>query len=183
MNRADLKNSLSLLNIFFFAVVAFVFLGCTKFQDYRLYEGSQLPEDKVAILISKGPIVIHSLDGKKNPSGEDTYGPGRYEVLPGDHKMNVSFYQMSTSSELGGTYYYDVFYRNTSTGNVDVNIKTKAGHEYLLTSDYDYKTLEWNFVLVDKTKNEKIVETGPYPLKRVRTGDNRATRRLYLRGR
>ncbi len=165
-------------------IVMCLFAGCMTLQEYKLYKGPQLPGDKVAVLINKGEtIVVHTIDGINNPSGEKVYGPGRFAVLPGEHSLNVSFYRISTSTQLEGHYYYDVFHKNTSTSNIDVNFETESGHQYLLTSEYDYKRLQWSFVLMDETTKEKIIETGPYPLNRVRTGDNKQIRRLHLRGR
>jgi hypothetical protein len=165
------------------AIVIGLLVSCTTLQNYRLYEGPQFPEDRIAYLVSKGPIRVHSVDGRKNPNGEETYGPSRLEVLPGNHTLNVSFYHVSVTTKLEGSYYYDIFFENSSKSNVDVDLKTEAGNEYLLTSDYDFKSLQWNLVVINKTNDEKTLETGPYPLNRVRTGDDKQIRRLYLRGR
>jgi hypothetical protein len=184
MGYPEFAHKITLTRTLISIIVMCVFAGCTTLQDYKLYEGPQLPDDKVSILINKGEtIVVHSIDGKKSPSDEKVYSPGRFAVLPEEHSLNVSFYRISTSTQLEGHYYYDVFHKNTSISNIDVNFETESGHQYLLTSKYDYKDLQWSFVLLNETTNERVVETGPYPLDRVRIGDNKQIRRLHLRGR
>ena len=100
------RDRVSASNAFVISAVICLLASCTTMKDHKLYNGSQLPDDQTALLVNKGDfILIHSIDGIKNPIGEETYGPGRIEVLPGDHSLTISFCRISTSSELAGNYY------------------------------------------------------------------------------
>ena len=149
-------------------------------KTYRLYKGPQLPSEETAQLVCKGETIqINSVNGQKSPQGKDTFGNVTLEILPGDHQVTVSFSGRSASTVFGESYNYQVFYTHDSLQNVDITIKTEAGHTYLVTSNHDYGKSTWNAVVKDETDDKTILEKGPYPLNTIRTGDNRAARRVY----
>jgi hypothetical protein len=64
---------------------------------------------------------------------------------------------------------------------VDIAINAKAGHRYLLTSTHDYEKSRWHVVVRDETAGRSILKEGPYPLNKVRTGDNRLQSTFFER--
>lgn len=50
----------------------------------------------------------------------------------------------------------------------------EGDHTYLVTSNHDYEESTWNAVARDETDDRTILKEGPYPLNKIRTGDNRA---------
>jgi hypothetical protein len=140
--------------------------SCTTMKSTKLYEGQQLPDNRIAHLISKEDwILVHSVDGVKDPDGSETYGPSKFELLPGDHTLIVSF-QRNFSHTTGRTV---VYYKSSSTNNLDLRVRTEAGHTYLLTSQHDPEREEWYAVIMDETQKRKIVEVRPEPSKTVQT--------------
>jgi hypothetical protein len=114
--------------------------SCITTKTYKLYEGQQLPEDKLVQLISKEErILVHSVDGVKSPEGKETYGPSVFELSPGDHTLKVSFRRNFTVTQ-GRT---RITYRSTSSGNLDVRINTEAGHTYRLRAEHDPEKEQW----------------------------------------
>jgi hypothetical protein len=115
----------------------------------------------------------------RSPDGKNTFGKVTLEILPGDHQVTVSFSGRSAPTVFGESYNYQEFFAHNSLQNVDITIKAEAGHKYLVTSDHDYEKSTWNAVVKDETDDKRILEKGPYPLNTIRTGDNRATKRVY----
>ena len=101
------------------------------------------------------------------------------EILPGDYHITVSFSGRSAPTVFGESYNYQVFYTHDSLHNVDLTIKAEAGHTYLVTSNHDYEKSTWNAVVRDETDDRRIFKEGPYPLNKIRTGDNQASSRVY----
>jgi hypothetical protein len=118
-------------------------------KTYKLYTGPQLPSDKTAQLVCK------------------------------DYHVTVSFSGRSMTTVFGNSYNYQVFYTHDSLHNVDITITAKAGHTYLVTSNHDYDKSAWNAVVRDETDDRRIFKEGPYPLNKIRTGDNQAAKRVY----
>jgi hypothetical protein len=164
------------------AIILMVYLascGPSK-KTYKLYTGPQLPSEETVQLVCKGKTIqINSVNEMKSPDGTDTFGNVTLEILPGDHRVTVSFSGRSATMVFGESYNYQVFFTHNSIQNVDITIKAEAGHTYLLTSDHDYEKSTWNVVVRDETDDKTILEEGPYPLNTIRTGDNRAARRVY----
>jgi hypothetical protein len=149
-------------------------------KTYKLYKGPQLPSDQTAQLVCEGETIqINSVNGQKSPKGKDTYGNVTLEVLPGDHHLTVSFSGRSATTVFGNAYSYQVFFKHNSLHNVDITIKAEAGHMYLITSNHDYDKSTWKAVVRDETDDRIILNEGPYPLNKIRTGDNREGRRVY----
>jgi hypothetical protein len=150
-------------------------------KTYKLYQGPQLPSEETAQLVCKGgeTIQINAVDGQKSPQGKDTFGNVTFEILPGDYQVTVSFSGRSATMVFGESYNYQVFFTHHSLENVDITVKAEAGHRYLLTSNHDYEKSTWNVVVRDETADKRILRKGPYPLNTIRTGDNRASRRVY----
>lgn len=149
-------------------------------KTYKLYKGPQLPRSETAQLVCKGDTIqINSVNGQRSPDGKDTFGKVTLEILPGDHYVTVSFSGRSAPTVFGESYNYQVFFTHDSLQNVDITIKAEAGHRYLVTSNHDYEKSIWNAVVKDETDDRTIIEKGPYPLNKIRTGDNRATSRVY----
>jgi hypothetical protein len=152
-------------------------------KTYKLYTGPQLTSDKTAQFLCKGETIqINSVNEMKSPDGKDTFGSVMLEILPGDYHLTVSFSGRSWTTVFGKSYNYQVFFTNNSTQNVDITIKAEAGHTYLVTSNHDYEKSTWNAVVRDETDDRTILEKGPYPLSKIRTGDNRNNRnteRIY----
>ena len=175
------KNIVHLLTVLM-ATLFMVYLtscGPSK-KTYQLYKGPQLPDNETAQLICKGETIqINSVNGQNSPQGKDTFGNVALEILPGDHQVTVSFAGRSAPTVFGESYNYQVFFTHDSLQNVDITIKAEAGHRYLVTSDHDYEKSTWNAVVKDETDDKRILEEGPYPLNTIRTGDNRAARRVY----
>jgi hypothetical protein len=147
---------------------------------YRLYEGPIMPSEETAQLLCKGDeIQIKSVNGKKSPDGKDTFGKVKLEIRPGDYQLTVSFSGKTMTLVEAGVYYYNVFYRLDSVSDVDITVKAEAGHTYLVTSTRDYKKSIWYAVVRDETDDRILVNKGPYPLNKIRTGDNQETRRVY----
>ena len=181
MSRSTCKNISRFLTVLI-ATLFMVYLtscGPSK-KTYQLYKGPQLPDNETAQLICKGETIqINSVNGQESPQGKDTFGNVTLEILPGDHRVTVSFSGRSATMVFGESYNYQVFFTHNSIQNVDITIKAEAGHTYLLTSDHDYEKSTWNVVVRDETDDKTILEEGPYPLNTIRTGDNRAARRVY----
>jgi hypothetical protein len=154
-----------------FVVFVCFLASCTTSKTYRLYEGQQLPNDKTVRLINKGSkilvrgdkILVYSVDGVECPDGKKIYSSGRFELLPGDHTLTVSFYRFFTRTQGCAQYYY----RSTSTRKVDVTFRTETGHTYLMTSRQDPKKEKWYFVVTDEVEGRRILEAGPYPCETV----------------
>jgi hypothetical protein len=172
MSKLQVRVSLHLTSIVTFLVPICFLVSCTTMKAYKLYEGQQLPDEKAAYLVNKGSsilvkgsnILIHSVDGLKSPDGEKIYSPGAYELLPGDHTLTVSFYRFFTITRGCESFYY----RSTSTREVDVTLRTEAGHTYFLTSQQDPKKEQWYFIVTDEAKDKKMFEAGPYPCETVK---------------
>ena len=183
MQRFALGNLPHLLSLLGSIVLTGFLLSCTvDLRSYRLYQGPQRPSDQIAKLISKGePIRIRSVNGQKIPSGKDVLPAVAIEVLPGDYRLKVSFSATTSSMSYGedGRYRYSIFYTHQSVDNVEIALTTEAGHTYLITSSHDYQESSWYAVVRDNTTNERILKEGPYPLDKIRTGDNRDARRVF----
>ena len=149
-------------------------------QTYRLYQGPQMPSGETAQILSKGEgIQIISVNGMKSPDGKDTFGKVKLEIVPGVYQLTVSFSGKSSTLVPAGMYYYYIFYRQDSLNNVDITIKAKAGHTYLLTSTHDYEKSTWHIIIRDETDDRIILREGPLPLNRIRTGNDQAQMRRY----
>ena len=167
--------------------IPIVFLGwltsCTLARNtYKLYQGPQLPKDETAQIICTGDrIRINSVNGQKSPDGKDTFGNVRLEILPGDYHLTVSFSGTSLAMAYAedGRYRYNIFYRHDSLNTVDITINAKAGHTYLVNSTHNYEKSRWHAVVTDETGDRRILKEGPYPLNKIRTGDNRQSRIRY----
>jgi len=183
MQRFAIGNIPHLLSILSSVVLTGFLLSCTMdLRSYRLYQGPQLPSDQTAKLISKGETIrIRSVNGRKIPSGKNVLPAVAIEVLPGDYHVTVSFSASSLIMAYGedGRYRYNIYYTHKSVDNVDVALTVEAGHTYLVTSSHDYETSSWYPVVRDETDNRKILKEGPYPLNKIRTGDNRQSRIRY----
>ena len=181
MPRPKCKNFLRFLSVLI-ATVSMVYLascGPSK-KTYKLYTGPQLPSDKTAQLVCKGETIqINSVNAQKSPDGKNTFGNVTLEILPGDHHITVSFSGRSAPTVVGESYNYQIFYTHDSLQNVDIKIKAEAGHTYLVTSNHDYEKSIWHAVVRDETDDRRIFKEGPYPLNKIRTGDNRASERIY----
>ena len=149
-------------------------------QTYRLYQGPQMPSGETAQILSKGEgIQIISVNGMKSPDGKDTFGKVKLEIVPGVYQLTVSFSGKSSTLVPAGMYYYYIFYRQDSLNNVDITIKAKAGHTYLLTSTHDYEKSSWHIIVRDETDDRIILKEGPFPLNKIRTGDDQDEMRRY----
>ncbi len=183
MPRHKYKNFSRFLSVLI-ATVFMVYLascGPSK-KTYKLYKGPQLPSAKTSQLVCKGKTIqINSVNAQKSPDGKDTFGDVTLEILHGDYHVTVSFSGRSMTTVLGGSYYYQVFYTHESLHNVDITIKAEAGHTYLVTSNHDYEKSTWNAVVRDETDDSIILKEGPYPLNKIRTGDNQASQHIYRR--
>jgi hypothetical protein len=167
----------------FVSILLLAFLtNCTsaiETRRLRLYEGQQLPSDETAQIICTGErIRINSVNGKKSPDGKGTFGNVRMEILPGEYQLTVSFSGESIEMYYGadGRYRYNIYYRHDSLNNVDITMNAEAGHTYLVTSTHDYEKSRWRVVVRDNTASRTILKEGPYPLTKIRTGDNRQDR-------
>ena len=130
-----------------------------------------------AQLVCKGETIqLHSVNGQKSPKGKDTFGKVTLQILPGDYHLIVSYSGRSMKMVSGGLYFYDIFYRHNSIENLDISFKAEAGHAYLVTSDHNYEKKQWHAVIRDETADKEIFKEGPYPLNKIRKGDNRAAR-------
>lgn len=149
-------------------------------KDYKLYQGPQRASNETAQLVCEGERVqLNSVNGQKSPTGKDTFGKVTLEILPGNYDLTVSFSGRSMTTVFGDWYSYNIFYRHNSTDNVNISMKAEAGHTYIVTSDHNYEKNQWHAVIKDDTDGKRILKEGPYPLNKVRTGDNRATRQKY----
>lgn len=180
MQRFAIGNIPHLLSILSSVVLTGFLLSCTMdLRSYRLYQGPQLPSDQTAKFITKGErIRIRSVNGRKIPGGEDVLPAVAIEVLPGDYHITVSFSGSSLVMAYGedGRYRYNIYYRHDSLNNIDITINAKAGHTYLVNSTHNYEESRWYVVVRDETGDRRILKEGPYPLTKIRTGDNRQFR-------
>jgi len=183
MQRFAIGNIPYLLRILSSVVLTGFLLSCTvDLRSYRLYQGPQLPSDQTAKLISKGePLKIRSVNGRKIPSGKDVLPAVAIEILPGDYHLIVSFSGSSLVMDYGedGRYRYNIYYRHNSLNNVDITINAKAGHTYLVNSTHNYNESRWYVIVRDETDDRRVLKEGPYPLTKIRTGDNRVSRIRY----
>jgi hypothetical protein len=149
-------------------------------KTYKLYQGPQLPSEETAQLVCEGETIqINAVNGQKSPQGKDTFGNVKLEILPGDYHLTVSFSGRSSTLVPASMYYYYVFYRHDSINNVDITMKAEAGHTYLLTSAHDYEKSTWSVIVRDETEDRIILQEGPFPLNKIRTGDDQAQMRRY----
>ncbi len=172
----------------FVSILLLAFLtNCTSALEtrrLRLYEDPQLPSDETAQIICTGErIRIDAVNGQKSPDGKDNYGKVRIEVLPGEYQLTVSFSGESVEMYYGedGRYRYDIYYRHDSSNKVVITIEAEAGHIYLVTSSHDYEQSRWRILVKDQTARRTILKEGPYPLNKIRTGDNRESKIRYQR--
>lgn len=181
MQRPKCRNIARFVSVLIATVLVVYLASCgAAMKSYRLYEGPQLPSDETAQLVCKGETIqINSVNGQKSPDGKDTFGHVTLEILPGDHHVTVSFSGRSATTVFGESYNYQVFFTHNSLHNVDITMKAEAGHTYLVTSIHDYKKSRWNAIVRDETDDRRILKEGPYPLNKIRTGDNRASKRIY----
>jgi len=181
MKRTNYKDTARLIiNLTTVVLMGFLATCSPSVQTYRLYEGPQIASGETAQLLCKGDeIQIKSVNGKKNPDGKDIFGKVKLEIRPGDYQVTVSFSGKTMTLVEAGVYYYNVFYRLDSVSDVDITMKAEAGHTYLVTSTHDYEKSIWYAVVKDETDNRIIVNKGPYPLSKIRTGDNQETKRVY----
>ena len=181
MPRPKCKNISRFLSVLIATVFMAYLASCgPSKKTYKLYTGPQLPSGKTAQLVCKGKTIqINSVNEMNSPDGKNTFGNVTLEILPGDHHVTVSFSGRSAPTVFGGSYNYQVFFTHDSLQNVDITIKAEAGHTYLVTSNHDYEKSTWNAVVKDETDDRTIIEKGPYPLNTIRTGDNRASSRVY----
>lgn len=181
MQRPNYKSIPRFVSILM-AIILMVYLascGPSK-KTYRFYKGPQLPSAETAQLVCKGrTIQINSVNAQKSPDGKDTFGNVTLEILPGDYHVTVSFSGRSAPTVFGESFNYQVFFTHDSLHNVDITIKAEAGHTYLVTSNHDYEKSTWNAVVRDETDDRRILREGPYPLNKIRTGDNKASSRIY----
>jgi len=182
MQRLNFRNIPSATRIFLSLVILGFLTNCSlTMKTHRLYEGPQLPSDETAQIICTGErIRINSINGQKSPDGKDTFGNVRIEILPGDYSLTVSFSGTSMEMAYGedARYRYNIYYRHDSLNNVDITVKAEAGHTYLVASTHDYEKSRWRVVVRDETADRRILKEGPYPLNRIRTGDNRQDRSI-----
>jgi hypothetical protein len=181
MQRTNYKGIPRFVSVLMTMVLMVYLASCgPSMKTYKLYQGPQLPSEETAQLVCEGETIqINSVNGQKSPLGKDTFGNVTLEILPGDHQVTVSFSGRSAPTVFGKSYNYQVFFTHNSLENVHITIKAQAGHRYLVTSDHDYEKSTWNAVVKDETDDKTILEEGPYPLNTIRTGDNRATSRVY----
>ncbi len=181
MQRTNYKDIPRFVSILMTMVLMVYLASCgPSKKTYKLYKGPQLPSNETAQLVCKGETIqINSVNAQKSPQGKDTFGKVTLEILPGDHHVAVSFSGRSAPTVFGKSYNYQVFYTHDSLQNVDITIKVEAGHTYLVTSNHDYEKSTWNAVVRDETDDRTILEKGPYPLNKIRTGDNKAALRVY----
>ena len=175
------KNILRFLTVLIATALMVYLASCgPSTKTYTLYKGPKLPSDETALLVCKGETIqINAINGQKSPQGKDTFGKVELEILPGDYQITVSFSGRSAPTVFGESYNYQVFFSHNSLQSVDITMKAEAGHTYLVTSDHDYEKSTWNAVVKDETDDKRILETGSYPLKTIRTGDNRSVKRVY----
>ena len=168
------------INLLTVGLMGFLATCSPSVQTYRLYEGPQIASGETAQLLCKGDkIQIKSVNGKKSPDGKDTFGKVKLEIRPGDYQLTVSFSGKTMTIVEAGVYVYNVFYRLDSVSDVDITMKAEAGHTYLVTSTHDYEKSIWHAVVRDETDDRIIANKGPYPLNKIRTGDNQETKRVY----
>ena len=181
MQRTNYKDIPRFVSILMTMVLMVYLASCgPSKKTYKLYKGPQLPSNETAQLVCKGETIqINSVNEMRSPDGKNTFGKVTLEILPGDYHITVSFSGRSAPTVCGESYNYQVFYTHDSLQNVDITIKAEAGHKYLVTSDHDYEKSTWNAVVKDETNDRTIIEEGPYPLNTIRTGDNRASSRVY----
>ena len=168
----------------FVSILLLAFLtNCTlAIKTLRLYEGPQLPSDETAEIICTGETIrIDAVNGQVSPDGKDNYGKVKIELLPGEYHLTVSFSGESVEMYYGedGRYRYNIYYRHDSVNNVDITMRAEVGHTYLVTSAHDYEKSRWQVVVRDETARRTILKEGPYPLNKIRTGDNRQDRIRY----
>lgn len=183
MQRLNFRNIPRGVSIFVFLVLLGFITNCTlATKTHRLYEGPQLPNDETAQILCTGErIRINSVNGQKSPDGKDTFGNVKIVILPGNYHLTVSFSGTSMAMAYGenGRYRYNIYYRHDSLNNVDITMKAEAGHTYLVTSKHDYEKSRWRIIVRDETADRTILKEGPYPLNKIRTGDNRESRIRY----
>jgi hypothetical protein len=181
MKRSNYRNRprfmISLMTV---VLMGFLSTCSPSVQTYRLYEGPLMSSDETAQILCKGErIQINSLNDTKSRDGKDTFGNVKLETLPGDYHLTVSFSGKSSTLVPAGMYYYYIFYRHDSLDNVDITVKAEPGHTYLLTSTHDYEKSTWHVVVRDETDKRILLKEGPYPLNKIRTGDDQAQMRRY----
>lgn len=178
MQRSKFRNIPPLVSVLIATVCVVYLSNCrTAKNTYRLYEGPQLDRDEIAKLTCRGRnIQINSVNGHKSSKGKDTFGNVKLEILPGDHNLVVSFSGRSKTTVRRDRYHFHIFYRYDSIEDVDLTIKAEAGHIYALTADFTYQENLWYAVIKDQTDGNYILRKGPFPLNRIRTGDNQAAR-------
>jgi hypothetical protein len=181
MTRPKCKSISSFVSVLIAAVFVVYLSSCgPSMKTYRLYKGPQLPSEETAQLVCKGETIqINSVNEMKSPDGKDTFGNVTLEILPGDHHVTVSFSGRSMTTVVGNSYNYQVFFTHNSLHNMDITIKAEAGHRYLVTSNHNYEKSTWNAVVKDETDDRRILKEGPYPLNKIRTGDNQTSKRVY----
>jgi len=178
MQRSKCKNIQPFVVVLIATFFVVYLAGCgPSMQTYKLYQGPQRASNETAQLVCKGETIqLNSVNGQKSPEGKDTFGNVTLEILPGDYNLTVSFSGRSMEMASGGLYTYNIFYRHDSLENLDISLKAEAGHTYLVTSDHKYEKNRWHAVIKDETADKIILKEGPYPLNKIRTGDNRAAR-------
>ena len=168
------NNKIRLLSIILSFIMMCFYFGCTTTSHHKLYEGPQLPPDKVALLIGKQrPILLLSVDGLKETEGKTWDKSYKIELLPGNHIIVVD-YLLNTSRNVSGMgYVYQEFYIYNSPVDEEISFKAEPGHTYRLTYNHDLNQLKWYAVIIDIASNEKVVESKQSSLQEIRTGDNK----------
>lgn len=151
-----MKKQLAFLRVIAISIIGIVIAtGCAT---VRLYEGEARPKGEVSILQKlDGCIKVHAIDG----IADSRLSSATIELLPGDHRMTVSYYGESPRTLAAPFPAPPVYawYEFASESNVVLEFRTEAGRRYTLSSAVDFSTLRWTPLVADKA-GSAIVVTG-----------------------
>jgi hypothetical protein len=148
------------IQFFFFCIVASLVTACAA-TTYKLYEGTNLTQEKIAILTNSDldqiysslvnvyDIYIDLVDGKKPPDARwnksfygSKFGGGyRIELLPGKHTLSV---RLGSPNKAG---YY-------SLNNIEITFDAEAGKKYVVLASMLSQTT-WKAWVVEIRGNHK----------------------------
>jgi len=119
----------------FKAVQGFLGLLCLAFTvscaHEKMYSGPKVPDDQLATLEATTPMWLVSVDGR-HMSSFGLHDTARVKILPGAHKVEVSYNSMETGTTVDRYGNFATVRQETwSKKNFPITFTARAGYRYV----------------------------------------------------